>query len=90
MGCFWNCGNIFRCAYVLYDYLYFLFVRSIYATKDLGQAVGFSLTQCALLISGLWAIIYFKELTYRNAIIIWVLAAFVLLGGAFLLAFKAR
>merc|ERR1712187_83525 len=41
---------------------------SVHATLRLGQAVGFPLTQSCVLVSGLWGIFYFRELTDRKAL----------------------
>jgi len=63
---------------------------SIYATTFLGYTVGFPLSQCALLIGGFWGIVLFKEITGLKRISLFVISAFVLLGGAVLLALFGR
>ena len=69
-GVIWNGGNI----------------CSILATYYLGLTIGFPLTQCALLVSGLWGMIVFREITRIGAVLLFFLSAFILLGGAVLLA----
>jgi glucose uptake protein GlcU len=48
---------------------------SIVATSSLGQAVGNSLIQSKILISGLWGICCYQEIKDRRAIINWFLSA---------------
>merc|ERR1712000_123329 len=48
-GCFWGMGNF----------------QAMFATLYLGQTVGFPLTQCCLIVSGCWGILYFKEIQGR-------------------------
>jgi len=69
-GLIWNVGNF----------------CSIYATLYLGLTVGFPLTQVALVVSGLWGILMFKELKGARTLVVWTLGVCVLLGGASLLA----
>ena len=69
-GVIWNVGN----------------VCSIQATNYLGLTIGYPLTQCALLVSGLWGMLLFKEITRIPAIILFIASAFILLGGAALLS----
>ena len=69
-GLLWNIGNYF----------------SIYATIYLGLAVGFPLTQMALVVAGVWGMLIFKEIKKFSGILQFFLSAFVLLVGAFLLA----
>ena len=45
-GVFWGCGNF----------------TSFFATAYLGQAIGFPLTQCCVIVSGLWGIMYYREI----------------------------
>ena len=69
-GLTWNMGN----------------VCSIYATELLGLSIGFPLTQTALLVSGLWGLLLFREITRPSAIIIFFCSAVILLAGAVLLS----
>jgi glucose uptake protein GlcU len=48
---------------------------SILSTTYLGQGVGNSLVQTKILISGLWGIFWYKEITDRRAITNWFLSA---------------
>ena len=69
-GLLWNVGNY----------------CSIYATLYLGLTVGFPLTQLALVVSGLWGIIAFKEIGGIRTLSVWTISVTVLLAGAALLA----
>jgi len=67
-GAFWCMGNF--CA--------------MFTTIYLGQAVGYSLTQLCLVLSGLWGILYFREIQGGVAIATFSLASVVILSGAVL------
>jgi len=70
-GILWNCGNL----------------GSIMATASpLGLTVGYPLCQCALLVAGLWGIIYFREIKGGLKIGFFFISAVVLLAGAGLLS----
>jgi len=58
-GLLWGSGNIF----------------SIVAVSTLGQGVGYSVIQSSLLISGLWGIFWYKEVTEPLTIMKWFAAA---------------
>jgi glucose uptake protein GlcU len=58
------------------------------AVALLGLAVGFPLTQLALLVSVAWGLLYFKEIKGKDKILKIVVGAIVLIAGAFLLAFS--
>lgn len=68
-GLMWNVGNF----------------SSIYATLALGQAIGFTLTQLALVPASMWGILFFKEISGAPKILTFCLSTVVLLIGAFLL-----
>eukprot|EP01114_Cavostelium_apophysatum_P017967 TRINITY_DN5452_c0_g1_i1.p1 TRINITY_DN5452_c0_g1~~TRINITY_DN5452_c0_g1_i1.p1 ORF type:complete len:378 (-),score=30.34 TRINITY_DN5452_c0_g1_i1:73-1101(-) len=68
-GILWSAGNYF----------------SIYAVILLGQAVSVPATQTALIISGLWGILYYRELK-GHQITIWSSAALITVGGIALLS----
>jgi glucose uptake protein GlcU len=68
-GALWNVGN----------------ASSVYATSYLGQSVGYSLTQLSLLIGGMWAVFFFKEITGTKSITQYFVSAAILLAGAILL-----
>jgi len=72
-GLLWNLGNFF----------------SIYATLYLGLTIGFPLTQTCLVVSGLWGMLVYKELSGARTIILWIISVIVLLAGATLLALFA-
>eukprot|EP00811_Abedinium_folium_P007114 NODE_16563_length_988_cov_2.192799.p1 GENE.NODE_16563_length_988_cov_2.192799~~NODE_16563_length_988_cov_2.192799.p1 ORF type:complete len:214 (-),score=50.28 NODE_16563_length_988_cov_2.192799:140-781(-) len=67
-GMFWGMGNF----------------AAMFATVYLGQTVGFPLTQCCLVINGLWGILYYKEITGNLAIGLFILAGLVIIAGAVL------
>jgi len=69
-GLLWNVGNF----------------CSIYATLNLGLTIGFPLTQLALVVSGLWGLLVFKELRGAMVISFWIVSVLILLGGAALLS----
>jgi len=59
---------------------------SIYATQYLGLTIGFPLTQCALLVAGLWGLLVFKEITERGAQVMFFISAVIIICGAGLLS----
>jgi hypothetical protein len=69
-GTVWNIGNI----------------CSVYANSVISFAVAQPLMQCALLVSGMLGIFVFKEITGIKRIVTFFSFAFILLGGAVLLA----
>ena len=72
-GSLWSLGN----------------VGSIVAVEHLGQGVGYSASQAALLISGIWGIFYFREVTKCMIIWKWFLSAFVTIIGILLLGYES-
>merc|ERR1740123_2254500 len=64
-GAFWSMGNF----------------STMFATVYLGQVVGFPLTQCCLVISGAWGVLYFKEIQGRAAVGTYIAAATCILLG---------
>lgn len=72
-GSLWSLGN----------------VGSIVAVEHLGQGVGYSASQAALLISGIWGIFYFKEVSKPSIIGKWFLSSFVTIGGILLLGYES-
>lgn len=70
-GFVWNFGN----------------VCSIYAMSEgLSYGVAYPIMQCALLVSGLWGVLVFKEITGFKAKLLFFSAGGVLLGGAAMLS----
>jgi glucose uptake protein GlcU len=59
---------------------------SIFAAQYLGLAVGFSLTQTALLVGGVWGLTLLREIRGVLPIGMWFLSALILLAGSALLA----
>ncbi|KAL3912001.1 MAG: hypothetical protein SGILL_007060 [Bacillariaceae sp.] len=73
------------CAGLLYSIGNFC---SILAVSYLGQGVGFSFCQGQLLISGLWAVFFFKEIQGREKIFKWFVSAFVTIVGIIYLSYQ--
>lgn len=69
-GFYWSCGNL--CA--------------TYATQYLGNTVGYPLTQTCIVVSGLWGIFYYRELTAASQISAWAASATLIIVGAAMLA----
>jgi len=68
-GVMWNAANL----------------TSFIAIASLGLAIGYPLTQLAILIAVLWGLLYFKEVTQKkSSLAIYAGAAVVLIGSAFL------
>lgn len=65
-GTFWGMGNF----------------NAMFATVYLGQTIGFPLTQCCLLINGLWGILYYGEIAGALPISLFILASVVIIAGA--------
>lgn len=61
---------------------------SILATSALGQGVGNSLVQSKIVISGLWGICYYKEISNPKAIRMWFLSATLCVSGILLLSYE--
>ena len=71
-GLLWSVGNFF----------------SILSIENLGEGVGFSTTQAAMLVSGLWGIFYFNEVEGSDAIAKWYVSASVTVIGILLLSYE--
>lgn len=71
-GLLWNVGN----------------VGGIMSVEYLGEGVGYSITQSALIVSGLWGIFWFKEIVGSKYIISWFVGAFVCMVGIILLSYE--
>jgi len=65
-GTIWNFGN----------------VASIWAIPRMGYSVAYPIMQCALLVSALWGVFVFGEITDRKTIFVLFVSGLVLLGGA--------
>mmetsp|Transcript_15944 Transcript_15944/g.30074 ORF Transcript_15944/g.30074 Transcript_15944/m.30074 type:complete len:365 (+) Transcript_15944:155-1249(+) len=64
-GTLWSIGNI----------------ASMISVRNLGEGVGYSLTQSSMLVSGLWGIFYFNEVQSMQMKIMWFLSAGITLVG---------
>ena len=60
----------------------------IISVTFLGQGVGYSFTQCSMLISGLWGIYCFKEIEGRDRILGWMLSALLAVTGILGLSYE--
>ncbi len=58
---------------------------SIYGVLLLGQSIAYPSVQTSLLVSGLWGILYYRELKGKQ-IIVWIASAIVALGGVVVLS----
>jgi len=58
---------------------------SIYATIFLGFTIGFPLSQCALLVAGMWGILLFREITGTKRVVSLFVGSGILIVGAVLL-----
>ena len=65
-GCFWGMGNF----------------NAMFATVYLGQTIGFPLTQCCLILNGLWGILYYQEIVGMAGICTFIFASGLILVGA--------
>ena len=54
----------------------------------LGEGIGFSVTQGSMLISGLWGIFYFREITTAHDIRMWIVMAIITIAGILLLSYN--
>ncbi len=70
LGCCWSIGNI---------------GATIASLSPLGLAIGFPLTQCCLVVAGLWSIAVFREITAIFSIIQFFVSCGIILGGCTLL-----
>ena len=50
---------------------------NILAVSSLGQAIGLSLGQAAMIVSGLWGIFWYHEIVEPQKIFVWFLSAIV-------------
>jgi glucose uptake protein GlcU len=69
LGLLWSAGN----------------ASSILAIQHLGLAVGWPLVQCQLIVSTVWGIVYYKEVTGAAAVGVFVTSALVVLAGVVVL-----
>uniref|UniRef100_A0A7S4Q7Y3 EamA domain-containing protein n=1 Tax=Alexandrium monilatum TaxID=311494 RepID=A0A7S4Q7Y3_9DINO len=65
-GMFWGMGNF----------------NAMFATVYLGQTIGYPLTQCCLILNGLWGILYYKEIRGAQPIGLFICASVVIIAGA--------
>lgn len=71
-GLLWSIGNFFSLISVYY----------------LGEGVGYPLVQTSILVSGLWGIFYFKEVTGLRRISLWFCSASLAIFGILLLSYE--
>lgn len=63
-------------------------IGCIISVTYLGEGVGFSITQSSILISGLWGIFWFREITSKSSIHGWLIAAVITILGIIILGFN--
>jgi len=73
-GTLWSIGNI----------------ASMISVENLGEGVGYSLTQSSMLVSGLWGILYFQEVKSKSMKIKWFISALITLIGILLLSYEHK
>uniref|UniRef100_A0A7S4HQX4 Uncharacterized protein n=1 Tax=Odontella aurita TaxID=265563 RepID=A0A7S4HQX4_9STRA len=71
-GFLWSIGNM----------------ASMISVSHLGEGVGYSMTQSAMLVSGLWAIFYLGEISSGAAIRGWLASACLTISGILLLSYN--
>jgi glucose uptake protein GlcU len=71
-GFLWSIGNFF----------------SLISVLNLGEGVGYPLSQTSILISGLWGIFYFKEVTGVERISKWLCSSLLTIFGILLLSYE--
>lgn len=72
-GSLWSAGN----------------VCSLYAVNALGEAIGYSLVQSSIVVSGLWGILFYREMK-GWPLFCWALCCLVCLSGSALLALQKK
>eukprot|EP00568_Trieres_chinensis_P019933 CAMPEP_0183326646 /NCGR_PEP_ID=MMETSP0160_2-20130417/82779_1 /TAXON_ID=2839 ORGANISM="Odontella Sinensis, Strain Grunow 1884" /NCGR_SAMPLE_ID=MMETSP0160_2 /ASSEMBLY_ACC=CAM_ASM_000250 /LENGTH=399 /DNA_ID=CAMNT_0025494679 /DNA_START=72 /DNA_END=1271 /DNA_ORIENTATION=- len=63
-------------------------ISGIVSITTLGDFTGYSLGQASLLVSGLWGIFWYREVTAASDVAGWFAAAFFMLGGILLLSYE--
>lgn len=71
-GTLWSVGNI----------------ASMISVMNLGEGVGYSLTQSSMLVSGLWGLFYFNEVQSTQMKVLWFLSAGITLVGILGLSYE--
>jgi hypothetical protein len=71
-GLLWSIGNI----------------CSMISVNNLGQSIGYSVTQAAMLVSGMWGIFYYQEVKIPIKKLKWFLAAIVTVVGILCLGYE--
>ena len=61
---------------------------SIFSVTYLGQGVGNSLVQAKILVSGLWGILWFREIKETKRVVKWFISAFITIGAIIWLSFE--
>lgn len=59
---------------------------SIYATLYLGVTIGWPLVQCQLIVSAMWAVFFYKEVTSRSGAALLIVSSIVVVLGAIMLS----
>lgn len=73
-GGLWSLGNIL----------------SMLSVQGLGEGVGYSVVQGSMLVSGLWGLFYYQEVTKRMTRLKWLAAAVLTVSGILLLSYEHR
>mmetsp|Transcript_13563 Transcript_13563/g.29457 ORF Transcript_13563/g.29457 Transcript_13563/m.29457 type:complete len:394 (+) Transcript_13563:233-1414(+) len=75
VGVMWRPGCLAGALYSIGNF------SSILAISTLGDFMGYSLGQASLLVSGLWGIFYYREISAIDDIVGWLVSCAVVLGG---------
>ena len=73
-GGLWSLGNI----------------CSMLSVQGLGEGVGYSVVQGSMLVSGLWGVYYYQEVTSKMTRLKWLAAAVLTVSGILLLSYEHR
>jgi len=65
-------------------------ICSIMSVTALGQGIGYSVVQSALLVSGLWGIYWYREIKDPVAVRKWFISAFITLCGMLWLSYEHK
>jgi len=82
LGVMWKSGGMSGLLWSIGNYF------SLIAVLNLGEGVGYPLSQTSILISGLWGIFYFQEVTGVERISKWLISSLLTIFGILLLSYE--
>lgn len=77
----WHFAALWKPGMLAGVFLAIAMFASIFSVTYLGQGVGNSLVQAKILVSGLWGILWFKEISGVERVSKWFLSAFITIGA---------